>query len=88
MELRAAQLLMLTGETFNAHRAHAVGLLSECVVPEGIDSVVHRHIEALLLAAAGAIGGVKPLVNMDREPKFGADLQAMLPAAGTAGVLR
>ncbi|MFQ5459424.1 MAG: enoyl-CoA hydratase-related protein [Anaerolineae bacterium] len=67
--LAATTELFLTGETFGADRAQAVGLVA-AVVPEAeLDQAVAERVAALLEGAPGAQGAAKALIRrVLREP--------------------
>lgn len=70
---RAMRLLM-TGETLDAHRALAIGLVEEVIDDNDLDSGVRRTVNALLEAAASSIRTIK---RLSRAPEVGALEQAM-----------
>lgn len=59
LSARAAHELFLTGETFDATRAAAVGLVNSAVPDDGLDAEVTRYADMLRLGAPGALAGVK-----------------------------
>lgn len=67
---RAAHELFLTGETFDAARAVAVGLINSCVPADGLDAEVARYTGMLALGGPKALAATKQLL---RQPKH-ADL--------------
>jgi methylglutaconyl-CoA hydratase len=69
---RAAHELFLTGETFDATRAVAVGLLNSSVPADGLDAEVARYTGMLSLGGPKALAATKAML---REPKP-ADLSA------------
>jgi methylglutaconyl-CoA hydratase len=73
---RAAHELFLTGETFDAARALAVGLVNAAVPTDGLDAEVARYVEMLRLGAPGALAATKALL---RHPP-GHDLDAAFAA--------
>ncbi|MBC8093570.1 MAG: enoyl-CoA hydratase/isomerase family protein [Pseudonocardia sp.] len=60
---RAAHELFLTGETFDATRAVAVGLINSAVPADGLDAEVARYGEMLRLGAPGAVAATKELLQ-------------------------
>lgn len=60
---RAAQALMLSGLTIDAGEALRVGLVQTVVEPAALDAAVDQLTAALALAAPGALGEVKGLVE-------------------------
>jgi methylglutaconyl-CoA hydratase len=73
---RAAHELFLTGETFDAGRAVAVGLVDAAVPAERLDAEVTRYVELLRLGAPGALAATKALLH---HPP-GGDLDAAFAA--------
>ena len=59
----AAHELFLTGEVFDAARAAAIGLVNSAVPAERLDAEVRRYVDALLLAAPGAVALTKQLLR-------------------------
>lgn len=59
----AAHELFLTGEVFDAARAAAIGLVNSAVPAEQLDAEVRRYVDALLLAAPGAVASTKQLLR-------------------------
>jgi len=70
MSAQAAHELFLTGETFDAARAAAAGLLTAAVPPDRLDAEVARYVDMLRRGAPGALAATKALLH--RPP--GADL--------------
>jgi methylglutaconyl-CoA hydratase len=60
---RAAHELFLTGETFDAGRAAAVGLVNAAVPADLLDAEVTRYVELLRLGAPGALAATKALMQ-------------------------
>lgn len=63
---RAAHELFLTGETFDAARAVAVGLVNSAVPAAGLDAEVTRYVEMLRLGAPGALAATKQMLRAER----------------------
>jgi methylglutaconyl-CoA hydratase len=63
---RAAHELFLTGETFDATRASAIGLLNSAVDAEELDGEVARYTGMLALGGPNALAATKQML---REPK-------------------
>src|SRR3954452_4330107 len=63
---RAANELFLTGETFDAARAVAIGLVNTAVAAEELDDEVARYVEMLRLGAPGALAATKEMLRADR----------------------
>jgi methylglutaconyl-CoA hydratase len=62
---RAAHELFLTGETFDAERAAATGLINTAVPADGLDAEVARYAGMLRLGAPGALATTKELLRTD-----------------------
>jgi methylglutaconyl-CoA hydratase len=62
---RAAHELFLTGETFDAARAAAVGLVNTAVPADELDAEVARYAGMLRLGAPGALATTKELLRTD-----------------------
>jgi methylglutaconyl-CoA hydratase len=75
---RAANELFLTGETFDAARAVAIGLLNSAVPAEGLDDEVRRYTDMLALGAPGALAATKAMLRGARPASMADDLQQML----------
>jgi methylglutaconyl-CoA hydratase len=65
---RAAHELFLTGETFDARRAAAIGLLNSAVPADALDAEVARYVEALRMGAPGALAATKALLGGRERP--------------------
>ncbi|WP_024875839.1 enoyl-CoA hydratase-related protein [Saccharomonospora piscinae] len=63
LDARAAHELFLTGETFDARRAAAIGLLNAAVPAEELDATVRRYTTALALGAPTALAATKELLQ-------------------------
>lgn len=74
---RAAQELFLTGETFDAKRAVAVGLLNRAVPAYDLDEEVRRYADMLALGAPNALAASKELLRQSKASSIGNDLAAM-----------
>jgi methylglutaconyl-CoA hydratase len=74
---RAAHELFLTGETFDATRAAAVGLVNSAVPAIGLDAEVDRYVEMLRLGAPGALAATKEMLRTPRGT-LGEQFDAML----------
>ena len=77
MSRRAAHELFLTGETFDATRAAATGLLTAAVPRDRLDAEVARYVDMLRRGAPGALAATKELLRADRPH----DLDAAFAAA-------
>lgn len=75
---RAAHELFLTGETFDATRAAAIGLVNSSVPASGLDTEVARYVEALRLGAPGALAATKEMLRRDRPAGMAEDFTDML----------
>jgi methylglutaconyl-CoA hydratase len=58
-----ARALFLTGERFDARRAHKIGLVHEVVVGDTLDLAVERVVEELQTAGPGAAAAAKRLIQ-------------------------
>ena len=74
---RAAHELFLTGETFDATRAAAIGLLNRAVASEDVDAEVSRYVDMLRLGAPAALSGVKDLLRRERPTSLAEDFAQM-----------
>jgi methylglutaconyl-CoA hydratase len=63
---RAAHELFLTGETFDAERAAAIGLINSAVSAEELDAEVARYVKALALGGPKALAATKELLTRPR----------------------
>ncbi|MDD7933491.1 enoyl-CoA hydratase-related protein [Actinomycetospora straminea] len=75
---RAAHELMLTGETFDADRAAAVGLINSAVDADGLDAEVARYTDMLVRGGPRALAATKAMLRRDRSEQLPQDLEAML----------
>jgi len=69
---RAAAELFLTGATFDGVRAAQAGLVSAAVPADELDATVAGYLDALRLAAPGALAGTKALLreaSLSRAPR-------------------
>ena len=74
---RAAHELMLTGETFDADRAAAIGLINSAVDADGLDAEVERFTAMLARGGPRALAATKAMLRRDRGEHLQQDLQAM-----------
>ena len=74
---RAADELFLTGETFDATRAAAVGLLTAAVPADRLDAEVDRYVGMLRLGAPAALAATKALLHRPRGDDLDAAFAAM-----------
>ncbi|QWF77359.1 enoyl-CoA hydratase family protein [Amycolatopsis sp. CA-230715] len=63
---RAAHELFLTGETFDADRAAAIGLINSAVAADALDAEVDRYVKALTLGGPKALAATKQLLSSPR----------------------
>ncbi|GAA4967397.1 enoyl-CoA hydratase-related protein [Pseudonocardia tropica] len=77
LSARAAHELVLTGETFDARRAAAVGLINSAVPAEALDDEVARYSDMLRLGAPGALAGAKAMLRRERPATMTDDFAAM-----------
>ncbi len=75
---RAAHELMLTGETFDADRAAAVGLINSAVDHGALDAEATRYRDMLARGAPAALAGTKALLRRSRAEDIHDDVEAML----------
>jgi methylglutaconyl-CoA hydratase len=69
--------LFLTGETFDAHRAAAIGLITSAVPASGLDDEVRRYTGMLRLGAPGALAATKELLRRPATATMVNDYAAM-----------
>ncbi len=77
LSARAAHELFLTGETFDATRAAAVGLINRAVPADGLDDEVARYADMLRLGAPGALAGAKEMLRRTRPSTMAEDFAQM-----------
>jgi len=75
---RAAHELFLTGETFDARRAAAVGLINSAVPRERLDDEVRRYTGLLALGGPTALAATKAMLRRPRAASMADDFAAML----------
>jgi methylglutaconyl-CoA hydratase len=75
---RAAHELFLTGETFDADRAMAVGLLNASVAAEQLDAEVARYVDMLALGGPNALAATKQLLRSPRTTDLDTAFAEML----------
>jgi methylglutaconyl-CoA hydratase len=75
---RAAHELFLTGESFDAARAVAVGLLNSSVPAERLDAEVIRYTGMLALGGPKALAATKQLLRQPRPADLAAAFAQML----------
>src|ERR1019366_7964645 len=63
MQPRAGYEYFLTGETFGAERAAAIGLLTRAVPQDDLDAETARYVNLLLRGAPGAVGATKAILR-------------------------
>jgi methylglutaconyl-CoA hydratase len=64
---RAAQELLLTGETFDAEKAARIGLITAAVDATKLDDEVDRYVRALALGGPRALAATKALLTGPRQ---------------------
>lgn len=69
--------LFLTGETFDAHRAATIGLITSAVPADRLDAEVNRYTDMLRLGAPGALAGTKDLLRGPSARTMADDLATM-----------
>jgi len=65
-----ARALFLTGERFDAKRAHHIGLVHEVVVADTLDVCVERVLNEILSAGPSAVAAAKALVARVSESSY------------------
>ena len=65
-----ARALFLTGERFEAKRAHHIGLVHEVVVADTLDVCIERVVNEILSAGPSAVAAAKALVPKVREASY------------------
>ncbi|HEY0805198.1 MAG TPA: enoyl-CoA hydratase-related protein [Pseudonocardiaceae bacterium] len=75
---RAAHELFLTGETFDADRAVAVGLLNASVPAAQLDAEIDRYTGMLLLGGPNALAATKRMLRAPRPSDLDAAFAEML----------
>ncbi|GAA1282311.1 enoyl-CoA hydratase-related protein [Saccharothrix xinjiangensis] len=75
---RAAHELFLTGETFTAPRAAAIGLINSAVPADRLDDEVARYTDMLALGAPGALAATKLMLREPRSNDLGVVFADML----------
>ncbi|HWR47961.1 MAG TPA: enoyl-CoA hydratase-related protein [Pseudonocardiaceae bacterium] len=78
LQPRAAHELFLTGETFDATRAVAIGLLNSAVPADQLDAEVDRYTGMLVKGGPQALALTKQLLRRGSEPTMAKDFAAML----------
>jgi enoyl-CoA hydratase/carnithine racemase len=78
--LGQALRLLMAGDTLDAERARAIGVVDDVLPPEALDAGVQSLLGGIAGAAPGSLRAIKRLV---RAPEVGALEQAMA-AAGAA----
>jgi methylglutaconyl-CoA hydratase len=69
--------LFLTGETFGADRAAAIGLITSAVPADRLDDEVRRYTDMLRLGAPGALAATKELLRRSTTTTMADDYLAM-----------
>lgn len=69
-----ARALFLTGERFEAKRAHHIGLVHEVVVADTLDVCVERVLNEIVSAGPKAVAAAKALIPRVRETTYDASL--------------
>ena len=75
---RAAHELFLTGETFDADRAVAIGLLNSSVPADGLDAEVARYTGMLALGGPNALAATKRMLRAQRPADLDTAFAEML----------
>jgi methylglutaconyl-CoA hydratase len=74
---RAAHELFLTGESFDAARAVAIGLINSAVPADGLAAEVARYTGMLALGGPNALGGTKQMLRRPKPADLGAAFAEM-----------
>ncbi|MGX7730989.1 enoyl-CoA hydratase-related protein [Rhodococcus sp. 2H158] len=72
----ALHRLFLTGDTFDAHHAASIGLLSAVAPPDALEGEIDRLVEMLLMSAPRAWTGTKQVLRSD-IPSIADELSTM-----------
>jgi methylglutaconyl-CoA hydratase len=75
---RPAHELFLTGETFDAARAVAIGLLNRAVPATDLDDEVRRYTDMLALGGPNALAATKRMLQQPRAGTLAEDFADML----------
>jgi methylglutaconyl-CoA hydratase len=75
---RAAHELFLTGETFDATRAVAIGLVNSAVPADGLAAEVARYTGMLALGGPNALAATKAMLREPKPADLGAAFADML----------
>jgi methylglutaconyl-CoA hydratase len=75
---RAAHELLLTGETFDAERAAAIGLINSAVDADGLDDEARRYTDMLSLGGPNAVRATKEMLRMPRPQDMAENFERML----------
>jgi methylglutaconyl-CoA hydratase len=78
LQARAAHELFLTGETFDADRAVAIGLLNSSVPAEELDAEAARYTGMLALGGPNALAATKRMLREPRSADLGTVFADML----------
>ncbi len=65
-----ARALFLTGERFDAKRAHHIGLVHEVVVADTLDVCIERVVNEILSAGPSAVAAAKALIPLVGESTY------------------
>jgi len=65
-----ARALFLTGERFDAKRAHHIGLVHEVVVADTLDVCIERVVNEILTAGPSAVAAAKALIPLVGESTY------------------
>jgi methylglutaconyl-CoA hydratase len=83
LRARAAHELFLTGETFDADRAAAIGLINSSVPADQLDDEVARYTGMLALGGPIALAATKELLRQPRSADLGTAFAEMLTQSAT-----
>jgi methylglutaconyl-CoA hydratase len=78
LHARAAHELFLTGDTFDAERAAAIGLVNAAVPAADLDGAVRRYVDSLLLGGPAALAATKNLLQGESARGMAERFESML----------
>ncbi|SDP63136.1 methylglutaconyl-CoA hydratase [Actinopolyspora xinjiangensis] len=78
LHARQAHELFLTGETFDARRAEAIGLLNAAVPEAELDSAVERYLDMLARGGPNAMAATKEMLRRPRPDDLDGNFADML----------
>ncbi|EHR49976.1 enoyl-CoA hydratase/carnithine racemase [Saccharomonospora marina XMU15] len=78
LNARAAHELFLTGDTFDANRAAAIGLINAAVPADELDGAVRNYVASLTLGGPKALAATKELLQRGTAEGMAEALESML----------